>query len=255
MRDDHITDMYVEHGDIAIAARDHGGIGPDLMLIHGLGGTLDDWTPLTPHLAGFRLVSMDLRGHGHSDDAEWDLDAVLADLHAVAKRCGLDRPAIVGHSLGGRNYRGMSDDRRDEALAELAAMFDAQSAAMAAPLPDAAVAVMSPRAVRVRDDRAYLRVSAATVEAVRRSDWFVDCLPVVAKVDVPFLLVSAAHDLAGVPDHLKELTAAHRAGVREDVAKLAARRTNLVTAEFDAGHGMVTQAPQEVARLVGDFLR
>ncbi|GIG60548.1 alpha/beta hydrolase [Longispora fulva] len=95
--------------DIAVAAevpivvRDHGGEGPDVVLLHGGGRTLEDWRWVVPHLqnAGRRVVAMDLRGHGHSGRAPWTWDGAVADLEAVVDQLGLDRPTVIGHSLGG----------------------------------------------------------------------------------------------------------------------------------------------------------
>jgi pimeloyl-ACP methyl ester carboxylesterase len=44
---------------------------------------------------------MDLRGHGRSGNGPWSWDAALGDLAAVAVQLDLDRPSVVGHSLGG----------------------------------------------------------------------------------------------------------------------------------------------------------
>lgn len=87
-----------------IAVLDHGGTGPDVVLLHGGNRTLLDWEPLRPHLVGFRTVAYDLRGHGCSDtpaDEDYGWAAHLADLDAVIGALGLDSPRVVGHSLGG----------------------------------------------------------------------------------------------------------------------------------------------------------
>jgi pimeloyl-ACP methyl ester carboxylesterase len=72
------------------------------MLLHGGGGNLAHMTTLARALRPrHRVVTMDLRGHGRSGDGPWSEEAVLGDLAAVAVQLGLDRPAVVGHSLGG----------------------------------------------------------------------------------------------------------------------------------------------------------
>ncbi|NBE94767.1 alpha/beta fold hydrolase [Nonomuraea sp. KC401] len=50
-----------------LAVTDHGGHGPDVVLIHGANRSPLDWEPLRRHLPGARLVAYDLRGHGRSD--------------------------------------------------------------------------------------------------------------------------------------------------------------------------------------------
>lgn len=89
-------------GEIAVA--DHGGTGPDVVLCHGANRTLLDWESMLPHLAGMRVASYDLRGHGLSDppaDGDYGWAAHLADLDAVVGELALDNPGVVGHSLGG----------------------------------------------------------------------------------------------------------------------------------------------------------
>lgn len=87
-----------------LAVVDHGGSGPDVLLLHGANRNLMDWEILRPHLTGLRLVAMDLRGHGLSDNPpanDYGFDGLLADVDAVCKHFGLVSSTIVGHSLGG----------------------------------------------------------------------------------------------------------------------------------------------------------
>ncbi len=80
------------------------GDGPPLVLVHGLGGTIENWRALAPPLAArHRVLVPDLPGHGHSallaeaPDVDPVADAVLAVVDAEDAS-----PAVwVGHSLGG----------------------------------------------------------------------------------------------------------------------------------------------------------
>src|SRR5262249_35221044 len=95
-------DLLVTSGDVPVAVRDFGGAGPDLLLLHGDGGNLAHMTTLARSLAsGYRVIGVDLRGHGRSGDGPWQWDRVVADLDAVAADLRLGPTAVVGMSLGG----------------------------------------------------------------------------------------------------------------------------------------------------------
>ncbi|QKV91963.1 alpha/beta hydrolase [Streptomyces sp. NA02950] len=98
------ADRTVRHGDVELAVRDHGGTGPALLLLHGAGRTLADWSGVAAGLtADHRVVAMDLRAHGHSSagSGPWTIPAVLGDVQAVLDACGIPDAVPVGHSLGG----------------------------------------------------------------------------------------------------------------------------------------------------------
>jgi pimeloyl-ACP methyl ester carboxylesterase len=97
-----INDRLIDAGDLPIAVRDFGGDARPLLLMHGGGSNLASMTTLARLLRPrHRVIAVDLRGHGRSGDGAWSWDAALGDLAAVAVQMDLDRPAVVGHSLGG----------------------------------------------------------------------------------------------------------------------------------------------------------
>lgn len=91
---------------ITLAAEVGGPLdGPTVVLLHGGGQTRHSWAATFRALVddGWRVSSVELRGHGDSDwapDGDYSLDAFAEDVRAVAT--SLDRPPIlVGASLGG----------------------------------------------------------------------------------------------------------------------------------------------------------
>ncbi|NOV27269.1 alpha/beta fold hydrolase [Cupriavidus necator] len=82
------------------------GQGPALLLVHGLSGQLENFgygmiAPLAEH---FRVIAVDRPGAGHSTRAPGsaaDLPAQADALAALCDQLGLERPLVVGHSLGG----------------------------------------------------------------------------------------------------------------------------------------------------------
>ena len=79
------------------------GKGPPLVLVHGLGLTGALWHRVADAIDGHTLVRVDLRGAGRSREherGELTLARWAADLAAVLEGLELERPTIVGHSLG-----------------------------------------------------------------------------------------------------------------------------------------------------------
>jgi pimeloyl-ACP methyl ester carboxylesterase len=82
------------------------GSGPALLLVHGLAGQLAHYTyGVAGELAQqFRVVAVDRPGSGYSTRASGtgaDLSTQAAALAALIDKLQLDRPVVVGHSLGG----------------------------------------------------------------------------------------------------------------------------------------------------------
>ena len=80
------------------------GEGPDLVMVHGLTGNLAVWhLQIVPELCErFRVLTYDLRGHGHSDTPRtgYSLDAMAEDLLGLLDALEIERPLIAGHSYG-----------------------------------------------------------------------------------------------------------------------------------------------------------
>src|SRR5512143_2612265 len=90
------------HGD-RVAYRDEGA-GEVLLLIHGVGGSSQNWRELAPILSTkYRVIAPDLLGHGESDKprGDYSLGALASRLRDLLEYLGHERVTIVGHSLGG----------------------------------------------------------------------------------------------------------------------------------------------------------
>jgi pimeloyl-ACP methyl ester carboxylesterase len=96
-------------GGVELAVYETGDpAGPPILLIHGFLGSHLSWSEqLSGSLAEeFRIVALELRGHGASDkplDAESYTDPAMwaEDVAAVIRELDLDRPVLVGWSYGG----------------------------------------------------------------------------------------------------------------------------------------------------------
>jgi len=80
---------------------------PAVVLLHGGHQSAHSWDLVSLHLAQrFRVLALDQRGHG---DSEWARDVsytnheMSLDAEAFIAALGLERPILMGHSMGGRN--------------------------------------------------------------------------------------------------------------------------------------------------------
>ena len=78
------------------------GGGDAVLMIHGLGGTSNTWTPLMPAFQRFMTVRFDLPGSGRSNRVEGPLsiERFVATALRVLASAGRERAHVVGHSMG-----------------------------------------------------------------------------------------------------------------------------------------------------------
>lgn len=99
-------DRTIQRPGASIRYHDGGGTGRPVVFLHGAG--MDHTMFLAQaeavQAAGFRAVLCDLRGHGRSEMSagiRFTPNDALADLGALLDALKLDRPVLIGHSLGG----------------------------------------------------------------------------------------------------------------------------------------------------------
>ena len=98
-------------GTVEISFIDTGGEGHPVLLVHGFASTLQvnwintGWVTLLGN-AGHRVVAFDNRGHGQStkfyDPSDYGPDILAADALALLDQLGVERPHIMGYSMGAR---------------------------------------------------------------------------------------------------------------------------------------------------------
>jgi N-formylmaleamate deformylase len=80
-----------------------GGDKPQIVLTHGFSDDGLCWTPVAAALEGeYDVIMVDARGHGRSEGPEWGYGPqdLADDLTGLIDKLGLDRPALLGHSMG-----------------------------------------------------------------------------------------------------------------------------------------------------------
>lgn len=95
----------VEGVAVTCTGRDPGA-APTLLLVHGVGAARLVWAPvLAPLAARYQVIAVDLPGHGASaplpPGADAGCPALAATVARVLARLGVERPHVVGNSLGG----------------------------------------------------------------------------------------------------------------------------------------------------------
>ncbi|MGW4029522.1 alpha/beta fold hydrolase [Streptomyces sp. NPDC004838] len=215
------------------------GTGSPVVLLHGLGRSLEDWEPLRTALPTRRLLALDLAGFGWSQ-APPDLGLASMAEH-VAKsldRLGVTAPVhLVGNSLGGAVAMRLAVHHP----ARVASLALANSAGFGREVTWALRVLDLPllwrlllhpdkRSARTTERSLYYDPAFATTDRVdlalelaRRpnaartlrhvvrtlgslsgvhGDWRTDLLTAVAALDIPILVVWGTHDRILPPTHL-----------------------------------------------------
>ncbi|MER6762294.1 MULTISPECIES: alpha/beta fold hydrolase [Amycolatopsis] len=211
--------------------RDHGGDGTPVVLLHGGGGrTRHDWDHLVPLLPEFRVVTYTFR------PGPWNWRQALADLADVIRHFDLDRPAVVGHSLGGM----------------LAALWAAEH-------PECPLAVnldghTNPTGPVLRgfvDEQVRLSGDPDLGALIAAFDEL-DLIGTYRATRCPLLVVSSLRPEAGMmlPEEVGVAFARYRKEFGDQLAAAAADTPLLSLHETDTGHDVHFEAAEEVADLI-----
>jgi pimeloyl-ACP methyl ester carboxylesterase len=99
-----LIDSKISVNGVQVRYRDSGGSGPAVLLLHGIGGSLELWAQ---QFAGvnqnLRLMALDLPGHGLSDlgHQPYTPQNFARFVWQFADALGLDKVHLVGNSMGG----------------------------------------------------------------------------------------------------------------------------------------------------------
>jgi len=82
----------------------YGDHSQKLIILHGLFGSADNWTSLGKQLSRrFTVFLIDQRNHGKSlHDSLWNYQVMARDLKEFISNHNIDKPIIIGHSMGGK---------------------------------------------------------------------------------------------------------------------------------------------------------
>ncbi|RSS52198.1 alpha/beta fold hydrolase [Streptomyces sp. WAC06614] len=242
-------------GGRQLSYTDHGGPGAPLLALHGHFHNGRTWDRLAAGLGpGWRLITLDQRGHGASDRAaQYDREGYLADAAALLERLGVGPAVVLGHSLGGVNAYQLAARRPDLVrglvVEDIGAVVDTDlSFALDWPrrgasreefltgLGDAARFLGD--SLREYEDgwgTAFVPEDMVVSQQLLNGDHWADWLA----VRVPTLLVRGERSDCLSAGHAREM---------------AARRPGVRLVELPAGHVVHADDPEGFGAAVGEFL-
>ncbi len=98
------SERFFRSGTLRIHVRDWGDAQlPPLVIVHGLRDHSHSFDDLARGLLDrFHVLALDLRGHGDSETTPYyGFGHFVLDLHNLIRALRLERPVLVGHSMGG----------------------------------------------------------------------------------------------------------------------------------------------------------
>lgn len=255
------------------------GQGPDVILIPGLASSREVWRPLATRLgATHRVHLVQLAGFAGEPWRHGDGAFVAPEVEALAayiRQAGLDRPAVIGHSMGGLSGLLLAQSHPDlvgrlmtvDSLPFYSAMFGPSvTAEQAAPFAAQAVA-----AILSSDDAAFESQQVQTAASLARDPatrqamvrWSLDsdrhalasamkdvmttdARPGLAAMTTPVTALYASDADGGAPAALAEAV-----WTREYAALPGVR---LIRVD-DARHFIMADQPARFDALVDDFLK
>jgi len=218
--------QYAEVNGINLYFETH-GTGQPLILLHGGLGSGEMFGPTLTELAQqHQVIAVDLQGHGRTADIDRPIDIRLMadDIAALIDHLKLDKPDVVGYSLGGgvalftavkypdkvrRLVVASAHARRDAIPPEMLAQQAQVNAAAAEFLKDTPMWELYQRVAPHPED--FPRLLDKVGEAMAQDyDYTED----VRSLQVPTLLVAADADMAP-PSHYVEMFKLLDGGLRD----------------------------------------
>ncbi|MBM7704811.1 2-succinyl-6-hydroxy-2,4-cyclohexadiene-1-carboxylate synthase [Metabacillus iocasae] len=82
------------------------GEGEPLLLLHGFTGSSETWKSCYDEWEGYRLISLDIIGHGQTDSPEdvafYKMEAMCEAIASILQELNVSKAHVLGYSMGGR---------------------------------------------------------------------------------------------------------------------------------------------------------
>ncbi|MFI8849517.1 alpha/beta hydrolase [Streptomyces sp. 891-h] len=253
------------------------GRGEPMLLLHGIGHHWQAWEPVLTVLAGsYDVIALDLPGFGDSpglpEGVSYGMESVVPMLAEACAALGVDRPHVVGNSLGGllalemglhgsaRSVTALSPAgffTRPERVYAYAVLRGMRAGARA--LPDPVLSLLARTAagraaltstIYARPGRRSADAVVAETRALRQAPGFA---PVLAEGQRPGALFS--QDVPDIPVTIgwgdRDRLLLRRQGIRAKRTIPGARLVRL----RGCGHVPMNDDPATVARVIADTAR
>ena len=116
-QDSSLKELWADIGELKVRYLDWGGEGEPLLALHGLASSAHWYDIVAPLLRDrYHIYAPDQRGHGQTTAAPsgYDWQTLSDDLVGLLDHIGLDRVSVMGHSWGGNvatNFAANCPDR------------------------------------------------------------------------------------------------------------------------------------------------
>ena len=114
------TSLSTNVNELRLHYIDHGGDATvSAVALHGFALNCHSFDEVGPALSDqLHWYALDQRGHGHSDRAaelsDYSRDHMADDIRGFIERQSLDRPVVIGHSMGGMNAMTFAAEHPDQ---------------------------------------------------------------------------------------------------------------------------------------------
>lgn len=255
----------LRRADAEIAYADTGGDGTAVVLTHGAGLDSSMFDAQASALAehGYRVIVWDLRGHGQSTikaGVRFSASEASADLAALLTECGLTRPVLVGHSLGGNLVQAFAHASPGRARGVIV-LDSTWNAGPLSRLERIALRLAAPSTALIpagRLPRLMARASAVTPEAITKAEAILARMPKPRFLDVWRATVSFVDP---VPGRLTPVPLALIRGAEDRTGNISTAMPRWAEAEGvqehvipSAGHIVTWDAPEHTSRVLIDIL-
>ena len=251
--------MFVERVAVEIE-----GEGEPVVMIHGLGGTSNVFTPLLAAFTRHRTIRFDLPGSGRSHRVEGPLSLQLfvEKVRMVMQKTGVERAHVVAHSMGAivATHLAASEPEKVASLALLGPLLAPPESARAAiraraakaregdmqPIADALLQASVSTETRAKRPAAVAFVRESLMRQdpegyARSCEALADMAPAdTSRIECPALLVTGDEDVVAPPQAVRMMSE-RITGSRVEVLR-------------GCGHWTPVEKPEECVGLLKRFL-